>query len=362
MTVLLDCRMATWSGVGRYTTGLVRALADRDDLDLVLLTMADDKPVVPEGETVRCVTARAKPFSVAGLREAGRLAREVPFDVMHCLHFLTPFPAPDHLAVTIHDLTPLVVPSSMPDPARRAIYRWLNRRSGHAADRVIVPSHSTASDVAKLLHVPENHISVTPYAADDFAAGPVGELPPDLADWLAGNPYVFTMGNTKSHKDLPTLLNAFQRMSLQRPKLRLVLAGTEVPGFIESVLTRDAAVRARFTGPVSDEQLRALFATAAVFVFPSRYEGFGLPPLEAMSFGTPTVVADSSSLPEVVGHSAIRFRAGDVPALAFAIGRLLSDEAARAKYERAGRARAAEFSWARTAEATVRVYREVHRA
>jgi glycosyltransferase involved in cell wall biosynthesis len=362
MTVLLDCRMATWTGIGRYTTGLVRALAQRDDLDLVLLTLAGDEPVVAEGEHVRCVSVRARPFSVMGVREIGRLAREVPFDVMHCLHFLTPFPEPDRLAVTIHDLTPIIVPSSMPNPVNRSIYRWLNRRSCHAAERVIVPSQSTAHDVARLLHVPENHICVTPEAADDFASGPVGTLPPDLADWLGENPYLFAMGNTKPHKDLPTLLNAFQRMSLQRPKLRLVLAGTETAGFAESILTRDALSRARFTGPISDDQLRALYSSAAVFVFPSRYEGFGLPPLEAMSFGAPCVVADSSSLPEVVGRSAIRFRAGDVPALAFAIGRMLSDEATRAKYEQAGRARAAEFSWARTAEATFKAYRDVYRA
>ncbi len=113
-----------------------------------------------------------------------------------------------------------------------------------------------------------------------------------------------------------------------------------------------------FTGRVSDAELRALYAGASAFVFPSRYEGFGLPPLEAMALGAPVVCADAASLPEVVGDAALLFPAGDAVALAAALSRVLDDLALRERLSRAGRERAARFTWERTAAATVAVYRE----
>jgi len=122
-------------------------------------------------------------------------------------------------------------------------------------------------------------------------------------------------------------------------------------------------VRARvaFTGPVSDAELRALYVGASVFVFPSRHEGFGLPPLEAMSLGAPVVCADAASLPEVVGDAALLFAPGDAAALATALSRVLDDPALRERLSRAGRERAAQFTWERTAAGTVAAYREALR-
>jgi alpha-1,3-rhamnosyl/mannosyltransferase len=194
-------------------------------------------------------------------------------------------------------------------------------------------------------------------SADGFADGPVGEIPEGLVP--AGAPYLLSMGNTKPHKDLPTLLRAFARVAPAWPDLRLLLVGADVAGFVASVLDGDeAAGRVRFTGRVGDDVLRALYRHAAVFVFPSRYEGFGLPPLEAMAFGTPVVCSDAASLPEVVGDAALLFPAGDIGALSDALSLVLGDASVRERLSHAGPKRAARFTWERTAAGTVAVYRE----
>ena len=216
MRVLLDCRMASWSGVGRYTTGLARALAARDDVELVqVCAVGHEAPVAP-GYCVEVVTAAAHPFGLRGAQQLGRLARKAQPDIVHCPHFPTPTPVRGPLVVTLHDLSPLVVPGVMPSLARRAVYRAWNARAARLADRVIVPSRATAADVERLLPAARGKLAVTPEAADDFSLGPTGPLTATLTR-LASPPYLLSMGSTKPHKDLPTLLRAFAQLAPSRP-------------------------------------------------------------------------------------------------------------------------------------------------
>ena len=333
------------------------------------------------------VAAAAHPFGVRGAFELGRLARKTKPDVVHCPHFPTPAPVRGPLVVTLHDLTPLLVPGVMPSTARRAVYRAWNARAARLAGRIIVPSRATAADVTRLFPAARGKLAVTAEAADDFAAGAAANLAGPLAD-LVARPYVLAIGNTKPHKDLTTLLRALAQMAPARPDLRLLLVGAEPPGYLGAPragappgaapaappgvpprvplgvppgVPPEVRARVVFTGRVSDAELRALYAGASAFVFPSRYEGFGLPPLEAMAFGAPVVCADAASLPEVVGDAALLFPSGDAAALAAALFRLLDDPALRERLAQAGRERAAQFTWQRTAAATVAVYREALR-
>jgi len=225
---------------------------------------------------------------------------------------------------------------------------------------------------------------VTAEAADDFSAGAAASLAGPLAD-LVARPYVLAIGNTKPHKDLTTLLRALAQMAPARPDLRLLLVGAEPPGYLGAPragappgaapaappgvpprvplgvppgVPPEVRARVVFTGRVTDTELRTLYAGASAFVFPSRYEGFGLPPLEAMALGVPVVCADAASLPEVVGDAALLFPPGDAAALAAALSRVLDDPALRERLSQAGRERATQFTWQRTAAATVAAYRE----
>ncbi len=348
MKVLLDCRMATWSGVGRYTRGLVSGLAADSDLELVRV-VADDAPVFPVA--TRTITAVSGAFSVMGMFELASIIREESPDLVHCLHFPTPVRTCAPLVVTLHDLTPLVMPEVMPSAARRRAYKALNSRAVRMAERILAPSEATARDLGKLFPTSDGKIIVTPLAADDFSNGPIAE------DAGIHGPYLLSMGNTRPNKDLPTLLDAFAVVASVRRDLRLVLVGEEPAGYLASRLSPDMSGRVMFTGRVTDDRLRALYVGTSAFVFPSVYEGFGLPPLEAMALGTPVIAAAAASLPEVVGDAALLVPPGDPRALAASLGQMLDDGSLRASLAEKGRARAAGFSWRETARQTAAVYR-----
>jgi glycosyltransferase involved in cell wall biosynthesis len=357
MRVCLDCRMASWSGVGRYTVGLARALAQRGDVELLQVHAEGQEPPVAPREGVRAVPASAHPFGIQGALEFGRILRKAEPEIVHSPHFPTPLPAAYPLVVTLHDLIPLMLPAAMPSLPRRIAYRAWNARAVRVADRILADSRFAAGDIMRLFPAAGGKLRVVHLSADDFAGGPIGEIDEELVP--AGTPFLLSMGNTKPHKDLPTLLKAFERVSSDWPRLRLLLVGPEASGFVASVLPAgEVAGRVRFTGNVDDRVLRALYRGAAVFVLPSRCEGFGLPPLEAMAFGTPVVCSDAASLPEVVGSAALLFPAGDAESLASTLSLVLGDASERKRLSLLGPKRAAQFTWKRTAEGTVAVYRE----
>ena len=352
--VLLDCRMATWTGVGRYTHSLARALAARDDLEIIQLVGVGETPPVPDAPARECA---GNPFSPLGALAFGRAVRAERPDLVHCLHFPTPLPAGHPLVVTIHDLTPLAVPGAMPSRLRRGVYRLLIRRAIRAADRIIVTSHFTKEALRGFYTPAADRVRVTLLAADDFCDGPLGELPEAVRSL---GRYVLAFGSPKRHKRVGVLLDAWQRLlPALGPDVSLVLVGRPSDEYRAHPLASDAHARVVWVSDVDDAQLRALYASATAFVFPSAYEGFGLPPLEAMGLGTPVVACEAASLPEVVGDAGILVPPDDPAALAGAIARLLADPALAAELVRRGHEHCARFTAEATAEATVGVYREV---
>jgi alpha-1,3-rhamnosyl/mannosyltransferase len=247
--------------------------------------------------------------------------------------------------LTVQDLSFERDPSVM-SRRDRLIFRTTVPRSARRAARVLAISELTKRDLVDLYRVDPGKVVVTPLAADP-AFAPEGPSPD-------GDPYVLFVGALQPRKEPTTAIEA---LSLLHDPPRLVLAGPDKGGRAEAEqAARRLGVRAELRGHVDQDELAALYRGAACLVFPSRYEGFGLPVLEAMASGTPVVATTAGALPEVAGDAAVLVEPGNAVALAGGIERALAD---RERLREAGLARAAGYSWAETARRTLAVYREL---
>jgi glycosyltransferase involved in cell wall biosynthesis len=246
----------------------------------------------------------------------------------------------------------------------------LTRLALRASRRAIAISASARDDLAAAYHVPLERFAVTPLAADPrFRPQPPAAVAAVRAKYRLPARYILSLASNKPHKNLPRLVEAFaQVLQMADPYWRseagerqLVIAGHWDPRHPEArALVERLGLQAvvRFLPGVAEADLPALLTGVEVFAFPSLYEGFGLPPLEALACGAPVLCGDTSSLPEVVGDAALRVDTRSVAALADALARLLDDAALREQLRAAGPARAGLFSWQRTAQATLAVYQE----
>jgi glycosyltransferase involved in cell wall biosynthesis len=306
-------------------------------------------------------------WHVAGIPRLGWLAASLRgTDLIHAPSVAVPPPGRARLVVTVHDVAPELFPETFP-PRGRRFHRLGVQAAARRADLVITVSEAAAAEIRAHTSIPPERLRVVPSGVDHTAA-----TEEEVADTLAVSniadaPYVFWLGSLEPRKNVAVLVSAFARLLAERAEFphRLVLAGAS--GWLEKGLVppaEEAALRARdrlrVLGAVPDDELRALYAGAVVFAFPSRHEGFGLPVLEAMVQGTPVVCADIPALREVAGGAARLVPPNDVDAWVAALTELLEDgpNAQRQNMAAAGRARAAEFSWAGTVRATHAVYEE----
>ena len=265
--------------------------------------------------------------------------------------FLLPPVVPCRAAVIIHDLSFRAHPEYF--PASIALYMtvlvgWAVRR----AERVLTISEFTRSEIQRFYPwAAHKTVVVYPGVGPEFT--PKGDAAADdaaLREYGVELPYILAVGNIHPRKNLSGLLDAYERLSrTQRDVPGLVWVGVERWGSSQ-LQERARAAGVRLTGRVAPEHLPALYRRAALMVYPSLYEGFGLPPLEAMACGTPVVASRTTSLPEVVGESALTADPSDPADLALAMERALFDEALRAELRARGPLRAAQFNWAGTAQ------------
>jgi glycosyltransferase involved in cell wall biosynthesis len=259
------------------------------------------------------------------------------------------------------------------DPGFRMQFRRYRFRRGLArAARVITVSDATKRDVENVLGIRPNRIRRVYNAPDpgflDHSHGPGSEEHERILErYQISYPYLLYAGNIRRHKNVPRLVEAFAVVRGQLAShplyndLRLVIIGdtiSQYPAVRQAVIKSRVEQMVRFLGFVPFDTLRCFYESAAAFVFPSRYEGFGLPPLEAMACGTPVVASNTSSLPEVVGDAAVLVNPENVFDIARGIRDILLDETLRAELIRRGREQAARFSWEHTARQVLDIYRE----
>lgn len=263
--------------------------------------------------------------------------------------------------VTVHDLAFLKYPDQLPS-SRRAWLIAATRMSARRAGKIITVSQATANDLREWLDVPEEKVQAIPLATSGKVERVDGvSLDVFRMKWDIDRPYVLAVGTLEPRKNLPTLLRAFAKIKDDIDH-DLVLVGPEgwLTGELKSTLDElNLGDRVRLTGFVSDEELGGWYSGADLFVFPSYYEGFGLPAIEAMRCGTPVLCSDNSAFPEVVGDAGVMIPAEDTALWAESMRELLRDEPRRLRLRDLGFARADAFSWDRTAQETYDVYREV---
>lgn len=266
--------------------------------------------------------------------------------------------------VTVHDCYFLRHPEDVSGPVRRD-YVPLARRSAGQADAVICPSATTARDVEELLHVPAQRIRVTPLGVEQIYHRGALQTSQAMAGRLrqlgAVPPYLLFVGRRERRKDLGTLLAALDQLAVAGLDCRLLLVGPSAPGWEETRRSAPARARelTRCLPHQSPETLVHLYAAAAALVVPSRWEGFGLPALEAMAVGTPVVATRVGALPEVLGDAPLWVSRGDATELAEACRRVLEDRELAAALVERGRRRAGRYRWEATAAGTHALYREL---
>jgi len=341
------------AGVRRYVNALVPALgALRAPLELVVLggAAADVPPgVAHEREPWHPPTNLG--WTLVGLPLA---ARRAGVDLLHAPAYTAPVGIRTPVVVTIHDVSYERHPEWYPyrrDRLRRAFYR----ASARSATRVVTDSAFSASEIHAAYGIPLDRIAVVP----------LGVVPRfDSAHAASGiaPPFVLHVGDLHQRRNLAVVLDAvltLRRRSGAMGGLALVLAGID-RGLVDGLQAQAAAAGAPdaliVLGVVSDARLDALYREAAALVYPSLYEGFGLPVLEAMARGTAVVASRASSVPEVLGDAGVLVDPSDQEAWTESLHAVLADPAHRAALAAAGTARAAGFSWARTAQATYEVY------
>jgi glycosyltransferase involved in cell wall biosynthesis len=360
------------TGSGQYARALVAELASRSGLRVTVLRPEPAPAVaVAAAGGLPVVGLTAPAWGGARVRKVWweqvglpRAAARAGVDLIHVPYFAAPLRPGRPVVATIHDVIPLVLPLYAGSAAMR-LYLRLVSRAARGAAAVLTDSEASRADVLRMLGLEPDRVTTVPLAVGPvFRPRPLADVAPVLARLGVRSPYLVNVGGFDARKNLPLLIQAVARATSGDPRWQLVIVGQPHTGNARLypdprpvVAAAGLADRTVFTGFVDEEDKAALYAGADLCVFPTLYEGFGLPPLEAMACGAAVLAADRSSLPEVVGDGGVLADPTDLEAFAGALATLLADPTRRAALGAAGLARAARFSWAATADQTIAVYR-----
>jgi len=364
MKIGIDCRIfsSRFTGIGRYTHELVEHFIEankklKNPHELVLFFNNPEYENFPEKTHVKKILVNAKHYSLDEQFIFLKKLNQENLDLVHFPHFNVPVLYNKPYIVTIHDLTLSMFPGQkMTKWYHRAGYNLTIKNSVKKAKKIIAVSENTKKDLVKLLHVPEEKIAVI-----YNGVSPEFKVIPSYKN-SSHDHFLLYAGVWRSHKNLPRLIGAFHLLKTENAELKnlkLFITGKPDPHYPEvknSVRFLGLENDVKFLGLVPEEELIKLYNQAKIFVFPSLYEGFGLPPLEAMSCGAPVAAADSSSIPEICGReNAVFFNPHKIESIAASILSIYKNPDLQEKLVKNGLAHAAKFTWAKTASSTFKI-------
>ena len=367
MRIAIDVRKLHDFGIGTYIRNLLKYLAviDQEHEYVLFCRPQDREDISTLGPNFHAVIDRSGHYSLAEqfTIPARLLARQV--DLFHAPHYVLPPLVPCRSVVTIHDCIHLMFPQYLPHRLAHVYARASLWAAARRAERILTVSETSKADILRYCDVPAGRITVIPNAIDArFATGPGREHVERTKErYQLDGPFALYVGNIKPHKNLERLIDAFHLLRRQGfEHLKLLIIGDQIskyPRLRRAVDRYKLHKHVRFLGFVGDDTLAALYRLATVFVFPSLYEGFGLPPLEAMASGTPVVTSNVSSLPEVVGDAAVLVDPYNAEAIADGMRRVLTDPGLCATLHQRGLERARTFSWEVSVRRIHQVYMDV---
>jgi glycosyltransferase involved in cell wall biosynthesis len=372
--VAIDIRRMTEFGVGTYIRNVVRTLArlDRDN-DYFLIgspsKVAECGPLPPNFEAIE-LAGRDDTFK--SNLDFRAIVKRLGCDLVHIPHlFWFPRALSCPYVLTVHDLLDHMYGSRDASSVQRSLHYYLTRRVLRKAARVIAVSQFTKNEIEKLLAIPDERIEVVYNAIDErFLHGHATAADREMIAqrYQVNYPFILYAGAIRPHKNVVRIIEAFSSLKseLQKeqqfPDLKLIIIGDDLsshPRLRRTVVRGCVQNDVRFLGFVPIEVLRIFYDVAKVFVFPSLYEGFGLPPLEAMAHGTPVVTSNTSSLPEVAGNAALLVNPENVFEIRRGLQRVLLDSALRDRMKQRGYDQAQRFSWTTSVSRILEIYREV---
>lgn len=374
LSVTLDATplLGSPTGVGAFCTGALGGLAARGDVSTGAYAVSWRRRRGIEGLVPPGVSTVQRPMPARPLHRAWRLGRYPPLewfvgrhDVVHGTNFVVPPTAHAARVVTVHDLTVVLYPELCDPPTLR--FPDLVRRAVAEGAFVHTPSQYVADEVVAELGVDPAQVRAVHHGVPQLpeAMTGAGSRPPAASALPAGCPRsVLSVGTVEPRKDLPLLVAAFDMVAADHPDVALVIAGGDgwgaaaLDAAVEVSPVRDRIVR---TGYLDATGLATVLRSATVLAYPSRYEGFGFPPLQAMAAGVPVVATGAGAVPEVVGDAALVVPVGDRDALAAALAAVLGGGFDVEALVERGRRRSATFTWASCADGLVSLYREAMR-
>ena len=364
MRIGIDARKLHDFGIGTYIRNLLRELARLDQsTEFVLLCRPEDaRPIHALGENFRSVVERAPNYSISEQLKVPIALRREGVTLFHAPHYVLPPLVHCRSVVTIHDCIHLMFPQYLPNRVALTYARGSLAMAARRATRVLTVSESSKADIMRFFGTDPSKIDVIYNAFDErFGVEPHDEDMVRVRErYQLHDEFVLYAGNVKPHKNLERLIDAFYLVrSRGLDHLKLVMIGDDISKYASlrrAVHRYQLHKYVRFLGYLPQETLAVMYRLAGAFVFPSLYEGFGLPPLEAMASGTPVITSNVSSMPEVAGGAAELVDPYDPEAIADGMYRVLTDADLGRSLKARGLARARQFSW----ETSVRRVREIY--